>query len=77
MNKWLLIAGLLLEAIGILLIIFWRVDDMLAIIIGIVIIVIGIVLFQMGYWRIVKERKKEDIPEDERSLLRLFCFTYL
>ncbi|PAD39777.1 hypothetical protein CHH53_04560 [Terribacillus sp. 7520-G] len=58
MNKWLLIAGLLLEAIGILLIIFWRVDDMLAIIIGIVIIVIGIVLFQMGYWRIVKERKK-------------------
>ncbi|MFP7478249.1 hypothetical protein [Terribacillus saccharophilus] len=58
MNKWLLIAGVLLEIIGILLILFWRVDDMLAVITGIVIIVIGVVLFQIGYWRIIKARKR-------------------
>ncbi|MFJ6413657.1 hypothetical protein CHI12_12155 [Terribacillus saccharophilus] len=58
MNKWLLIAGVLVEIIGILLILFWRVDDMVAIISGIVIIVIGIVLFQIGYWRIIKARKR-------------------
>ncbi|MFP7494359.1 hypothetical protein SFC66_11275 [Terribacillus saccharophilus] len=57
MNKWLLIVGVLLEVLGILLILFWRIDDMLAIIIGIAIIIIGIVLFQIGYWRIVKERR--------------------
>lgn len=58
MNKWLLIAGVLVEIIGILLILFWRVDDMLAISTGIVIIVIGVVLFQIGYWRIIKARKR-------------------
>lgn len=58
MNKWLLIAGVLMEIVGILLILFWRVDDMLAIITGIVIIVIGVVLFQIGYWRIIKARKR-------------------
>ncbi|MFP7255082.1 hypothetical protein CHH91_11125 [Virgibacillus sp. 7505] len=58
MNKWLLIAGVLMEIVGILLILFWRVDDMLAISTGIVIIVIGVVLFQIGYWRIIKARKR-------------------
>lgn len=59
MNKWLLIAGVLVEIVGILLILFWRVDDMIAIIAGIAIIVIGIVLFQIGYWRIIRSRKRE------------------
>ncbi|WP_366249039.1 hypothetical protein [Terribacillus aidingensis] len=58
MNKWLLIAGVLMEIVGILLILFWRVDDILAISTGIVIIVIGVVLFQIGYWRIIKARKR-------------------
>ncbi|MFS0562108.1 hypothetical protein AB1K91_15330 [Terribacillus sp. 179-K 1B1 HS] len=61
MNKWLLIAGVLLELVGILLILFWRIDDMLAIICGIAIIIIGIVLFQIGYWRIVKARNNKRI----------------
>ncbi|PAD21205.1 hypothetical protein [Terribacillus saccharophilus] len=58
MSKWLIIAGVLVEIIGILLILFWQVDDMLAIITGIVIIVIGVVLFQIGYWRIIRARKR-------------------
>jgi membrane protein DedA with SNARE-associated domain len=53
-----MITAVLLEIIGILLILFWNINDKAAVISGIAIIVIGVVLFQVGYWRMVRARER-------------------
>ncbi|WP_077304509.1 hypothetical protein [Terribacillus halophilus] len=58
MNKGFMITAVLLEIIGILLILFWEINDKVAVISGIAIIVIGVVLFQVGYWRMVRARER-------------------
>ncbi|QXE02445.1 hypothetical protein [Terribacillus sp. DMT04] len=58
MNKGFMITAVLLEIIGILLILFWDINDKVAVISGIAIIVIGVVLFQVGYWRMVRARER-------------------
>ncbi|SNZ16092.1 hypothetical protein SAMN05421503_2855 [Terribacillus aidingensis] len=58
MNKGFMITAVLLEIIGILLILFWEINDKVAVITGIAIIIIGVVLFQVGYWRTVRARER-------------------
>jgi membrane protein DedA with SNARE-associated domain len=58
MNKGFMITAVLLEIIGILLILFWEINDKVAVISGIAIIVIGVVLFQVGYWRMIRARER-------------------